>query len=258
MPFLRRLIRIPLLLLHVLLGLAIVFLGFPRHPKGPLGDLRRAVVRAWLRGVTRIFGLRIQVRGRASGDAALVVSNHISWLDIPVLGGLCDIVFLSKAEVRRWPLVGSLATRTGTLYIQRGGKNAANEAADVITFSLIRGQSVLVFPEGTTTHGETVHRFHPRLFAAAQLSERPVQPVGLRYLDTHGERHRFAPWVDDAPLHTHVWRLLGERHVQVEVIFSPLITSRGVDRRGLAELAHAQVAATIGHGRIPAAESPGT
>jgi 1-acyl-sn-glycerol-3-phosphate acyltransferase len=245
MPLLRRLIRIPLLTLHVLSGLLIVLFGFPRRRSEPLGPRRRAIVRAWHRGVLRIFGVRLSIEGEATDEPALYVSNHVSWTDIPIIGALSDVTFLSKDEVARWPVVGTLATRSGTLYIRRGGKNAANEASDVITFSLIRGQSVLVFPEGTTTRGESVRRFHPRLFAAAQLAERLVQPVTLRYLDADGRHDPDAAWVGDDPLGPHLWRLLGRRRNPVAVTFGPALSARGSERRALAEQAHARVAAAL-------------
>ena len=244
MPLLRRSYRLVLLALHLLLGAGLTLLLAPRDPARPFSDFHRAVIRWWHRRLCRVLGLKVHVRGQPAGTPALLVSNHVSWLDIPVIGGAADLAFLSKAEVRRWPVIGWLAYKSGTLFIERGGKNASNAASEVMTFQLLRGRSVLVFPEGTTSEGETVRRFHPRLFAAAQLAERPVQPVALRFRNG-GARDTIAPFVGDDSFPAHMWRVLGTSGIEVELVFCPPLGSRGVERRVLAEQAQAHVAALV-------------
>lgn len=244
MPLLRRSYRLVLLSLHLLAGVGLTLLFAPRDPSQPFSDFHRAVVRWWHRRLCRVLGVRVTVQGRPAGTPALLVANHVSWLDIPVIGGAADLAFLSKAEVRRWPLVGWLAHKAGTLFIQRGGKNASNAASEVMTFQLLRGRSVLVFPEGTTSEGDGVRRFHPRLFAAAQLADRPVQPVALRFRNG-GSRDTVAPFVGDDSFPAHLWRVLGARGIEAELVFCPPISSRGVERRVLAEKAQAHIAAVV-------------
>lgn len=244
MTALRRSYRLLLLTLLVLFGIAATLVLAPRDAGRPRTARHRAVIRAWHALVCRVLGLRVQVYGEPLAGPALLVANHISWLDIPVIGSATDAAFLSKAEVRRWPVIGWLAERSGTLFIRRGGKDAANAAAEVMTFQLLRGGSVLIFPEGTTTTGERMRRFHPRLFAAAQRAERPVQPVALRYLRAPGEPN-VAPFVGDDTFPAHLWRVLGAAPFQVEVIFCPPIASQGVDRRRLAEEAQLRIATVL-------------
>ena len=244
MRTLRRLIRLPLLAVYVVYG-AVLTLLFARHRRDAPPPARFAAIeRRWLRGLLKILGVRLHVTGEPARGGVLYVANHISWLDIPVIGAVLETAFLSKQEVRRWPVVGWLAARAGTLFIQRGGSNAANAATEAMTWQLVGNRPVLIFPEGTTSTGETVLRFHPRLFGAATLAERPVQPVALRY--PHVERiHPTAPFVGDTHLMRHVWDMLGEREIEAELDFLPPIPATGMERKALAEQAREAVKTVV-------------
>ena len=121
----------------------------------------------WYRRVLACLNIRVSVTGQPAEAPCLVVCNHISWLDILVLGSAVPVAFLSKAEVAQWPLISRLSRAGGTLFIQRGGEGAARRSIEGIRKAFKRQQSVAVFPEGTTGKGHTVLPFHPRLFAAA-------------------------------------------------------------------------------------------
>lgn len=240
----RRVSRLILLFLHVLLGAALT-LAFARQREGELPTARfRAITGWWHRRLCRILKIKITVKGTPFAGDALFVANHISWLDIPILGALAEMDFLSKDEVRRWPLVGWLAARSGTLFIQRGGKNASNAAAEAMTFRLRGRHSVLIFPEGTTTEGDGVRRFHPRLFGAAVLAQAPVQPIAIRY--PHVEKiHPTAPFVGDDELPSHLWQILGEREIEAEVRFLNPVSSKDAERKELAEQTRARILQVI-------------
>ena len=242
----RRLIRIPLLIGHLVLGILLT-LAMAHQRRGHPPSGRFAVAgRWWFRGLLRILGIRVAVRGEPAAGGVLFVANHISWLDIPVIGSVLDASFLSKQEVRHWPLVGWLADRGGTLFIKRGGPNASNAATEAMTWRLVRDRSVLIFPEGTTSPGETVLRFHPRLFGAATLADRPVQPIALRY--PHVEKiHPTAPFVGDDHLLRHVWQLLAEPRVEAQVRFLTPIEVAGMDRKTLAERSRERIRAVVEH-----------
>jgi len=214
-------------------------------PVGLLGRIGRGgrIVRWWLRGVAFVLGLRIHVRGRVPGGPALWCANHVSWLDVLVLGGLADVCFVSKAEVRRWPLVGWCAAAAGTLFLARGA-GTASAMLDTVAHRLTHGRSTAVFPEGTTSTGRSVGRFHHRLFGAAIKAERPVQPVALRYLEA-GAASRRAPFVGEDSLVPHLVDVLAGGTIEVEVTLLPLVSSRGHDRRSLARAAQASVASLI-------------
>lgn len=237
----RRPLRVAHVLLHIATGFAVAFaVGAFRDPHRPAV---RHAARWWLARLNRVLSLEISVSGAPGEHAALFVSNHVSWLDIPVLGGATGVHFLSKAEVAEWPLIGALATAAGTLYIRRGG-GQVRERTRQIAQHIAEGRSILVFPEGTTTDGADVRDFHAPLFAAATAGGHPVQPVAIRYLGDGDAPHALAPFIGDDEFHVHLWRLLLEDQVRVEVAFLPPL--RGVqDHREAAQAAHAAVRAAL-------------
>ncbi|MGP4843597.1 lysophospholipid acyltransferase family protein [Marinobacter sp. 1Y8] len=163
----------------------------------------------------RCLGFRVHEQGQAEPGPVLLVSNHISWSDIPILGGVVKLRFLSKSEVRSWPVIGWLAAQAGTLFIRRGG-GQARIARDTIAATLAAGQSVLVFPEGTTSVGITVLPFHSRLLSAAQEAGVPIQPISIGYR-RNGHTDHLAPFIGDDAFQTHLLRLLKEPAVEVTV-----------------------------------------
>lgn len=244
----RRLSRLFLLVLHLALGAVLTLLFTRAHQPAP-GPVFDAVAGWWRARIARVMGLRIIMRGRPVDGPALLVANHISWLDIPVLGWIPSISFLSKSEVRAWPLIGWVAARGGTLFIRRGSRGGADNAAEQITWHLIRGRKVLLFPEGTTTDGSAVRAFHPRLFAAAVLAGVPIQPVALRYTVPQGQArgtpHPTMPFIGDDTFPTHLWRVLAEPRTIVEVEYLPVVPVHGQDRKALAQTARESIVRTI-------------
>jgi 1-acyl-sn-glycerol-3-phosphate acyltransferase len=163
------------------------------------------------------------------------VSNHISWLDILVLHGAQYCRFVSKSEVRRWPLVGALATGGGTLYIERASRRDAMRVVHQMAASLQAGDIVAVFPEGTTTDGVDLLPFHANLIQAAVAVDAPVQPVGLQFLDTEtGAHSRSAAYIDDDTLVGSAWRLLSGPGVTAVVAYGAPQRAAGRDRRAWA------------------------
>lgn len=136
-----------------------------------------------------ILGVRTAVTGLAPSYPSLVVSNHISWHDIVAIGQHTDIDFVAKAEISQWPIIGTLAARGGTLFIDRGSREAASSIIDIMSTQLLQ-KSVLVFPESTTTLGDQMLPFKRRLFQAAHNANTPIQPIALYYegRDRNGER----------------------------------------------------------------------
>jgi lyso-ornithine lipid O-acyltransferase len=240
MKALRVAFRLVLLLVHVGIGMVVVVvIGHQREQGVPRGRFERAA-RWWLGRIPRIAGVRVHVRGTPLEGPVLAVSNHVSWLDIPVLGGLAPVGFLSKAEVRRWPLVGWLAASTGTRFIERGA-HGATEVTERIAKDLLLGRRMHVFAEGTTSDGHDVRRFHPRLLAAAHVAGCPIQPVAIRYLPTPDGRPTPAPYYGDAVLLFNLLRVVAEPVLDVEVRFLEPIAVGDRDRRALADAARQAV-----------------
>lgn len=208
----------------------------PASHVGRHSKRQKAVIAWWLLKVSRICGISLRCHGQASGVPTLFVANHVSWLDICILGGLSGACFLSKSEVRRWPVIGWLSWRAGTVFIDRGGKGAAEQAMGQLVFRLRHGDSVILFPEGTTTDGSYVRKFHPRLFGAAQLTRSAVQPVAVEYGNQNGGPS-VAAFVGDQSLASNAWILLGNRTTSCVVRFLPVIYPAEMERRELASRA---------------------
>jgi 1-acyl-sn-glycerol-3-phosphate acyltransferase len=213
-----------------------------------------AFTRHWHRRLCAILGIRIHVKGRLD-PGCLLIGNHISWLDIPLVGGQGEIAFLSKAEVRRWPLIGWLADTAGTQFIERGAIRVA-EISEVLRRRVREGRTLMIFPEGTTSDGASVLRFHARLFALAQETGLRIQPVALAYLrDADRTPDTVAPFVGDDTLVAHLLRVIRHPGLVAEIHFlTPLTCGEGVPRRALAEQARRAIldALEVDRGRATA------
>ncbi len=195
---------------------------------------QKPVIRYWHRRFCELMNLDIRVHGTADRRPALWVSNHVSWLDIPVIGSHFPVYFLSKAEVADWPLVGHLARAGGTLYIRRGAGDS-NGVATQMAEHLQAGRSVLFFPEGTTTDGRQLKTFFHKLFQAACITGADIQPVVLCYRDERGELHTVAPFIGDDEFADHALKVLKERPIRVELVVLPRVSVNGRDARAISK-----------------------
>lgn len=193
---------------------------------------QRPVIRWWCRRFCNILNLDIQVHGEPLQRHALWVSNHVSWLDIPVLGSHFPVHFLSKAEVARWPVVGWLAKVAGTLFIQRGSGDAG-QVENQLAHHLDEGRDVLFFPEGTTTDGSKLKRFFHKLFGAAVKTQVPIQPVLVCYRDEHDALHPHAPFIGDDEFLSHAIDILKGHRMVVDILVLPPEEVGGRDARTL-------------------------
>ena len=176
--------------LHALRGLATIVFVFPRRGE----QQRNAHVQAWALRMLALLGIRLELHGEppATGPV-LLVANHISWLDILVMHAARHCRFVAKAEVRHWPLIGTLASGGGTLYIERESRRDAMRVVHHMAESLKRGEIVAVFPEGTTSDGRELLPFHGNLIQAAISADAPAQPVALCFLDSATRETSFSP-----------------------------------------------------------------
>jgi 1-acyl-sn-glycerol-3-phosphate acyltransferase len=197
----------------------------------------------WHRVLLRILGVRVRRHGEPVATAHLSVANHVSWLDISVINAIEPVRFVAKSEIRNWPLAGWLATAAGSFYLRRG-KGDVPRLADRLAVFLRGGGSVALFPEGTTSDGRGVLRFHARMFAPAIDARCAVQPVALRYHAVDGRD--IAPFVGDDDLLRHVLRVLRVARLDVDVTYCAPIDARGRERTELASAAQAAVEQALG------------
>ncbi len=218
----------------------IVFL-FPQMT-APQRDAR---VQRWARDMLGVLGIQLRVRGTvpASGPL-LLVANHISWLDILVVHAARHCRFVAKSDVKHWPLIGTLATGGGTLYIERESRRDAMRVVHHMADALRAGDIVAVFPEGTTTDGERLLPFHANLIQAAISAEAPAMPMALSFLDAaSGHTSQAARYIDADTLVGSIWRLLTSAPLVAVVAFGESQRAEGRDRRAWAAALHASVAA---------------
>ncbi|MBS0211639.1 MAG: 1-acyl-sn-glycerol-3-phosphate acyltransferase [Proteobacteria bacterium] len=245
---LRYLVRVPLLLLHVVVALpvTVALISLPdggrRLRNGE--SLRQRMIRAWQGGLLRIFGLRPRRVGAPLPGAALFVANHVSWIDITLLHSQHAVGFVAKSEIARWPLVGWMANRAGTIYHRRGNENSLRDVMEQCVVRLRAGQPVGVFPEGGTGDGQNVRVFHARILQAAVDADVPVQPVALGYGE-HASAQTQVAFARGESFGRNFLRLLGERGRVVEVQFLQPIAPVSGGRRGMAENARAQIAQAL-------------
>ena len=233
MRLLRRLYRLIRLLPHIALGLWRAATILP-HDRPPRSLREWDTVRRWIYRALDIVGVDVRVHGQLPDGPALVVANHISWLDLGALIPVVDAGFIAKSELARWPVLGFLIARGGTVFIDRRGNDSAARITREMIRRLEQGDRVAVFPEGMTNRGP-MRRFHPRLFEAARATGVPIQPVALHY------DNDVAPFVDHIGFVPHLWRVLGERRITVDVWLLPPIHTGDRDRRSIARSAEEAV-----------------
>ena len=201
---------------------------------------RRAL---WLqsscRRVLRGMGIGFSVQGEPPARG-LLVSNHLSYLDILIYSAAAPCVFVSKAEIAQWPYFGFAAKQSGTLFIDRSSRASAQRVAHEIAERLAIAVPILVFPEGTSSDGSAVMRFHSSLFEPAAAAQAPVTAAAVRYIVENGVPERELCWYGDEDFLPHLWRTLNTPGFRAVVQFAaPRVFA---DRRTAAAETHAEVA----------------
>jgi 1-acyl-sn-glycerol-3-phosphate acyltransferase len=227
--------------LHVLHGM-LVMTRFPALDEAG----RHARIRWWSAGLLRTMGLTLEVSGQPRPGATLLIANHISWLDIAAIHAAAPHArFVSKADVLQWPLLGWLIRNAGTLFIERERKRDAVRVVHAMAEALQAGDTVAVFPEGTTGTGPAPLPFHANLLQAAVATATPVQPVVLRFADAAQAYSQAVVYIGDTTLLQSLWRVACARGLRAHVQILPAVATAHADRRALAEHLRELVAAEL-------------
>jgi 1-acyl-sn-glycerol-3-phosphate acyltransferase len=248
-----RLLRVAL---HLFQGLATCALIFPLIG---IAD-RQAHIKRWSVKLLALCDVRIQLshqHGAQSAARALIVANHVSWLDIFVINALHPCRFVAKSDIRDWPLIGWLCEKAGTIFISRGKLRDVRRIYQGLVASLHAGEHVAFFPEGTTAAQGTLLPFHANLFEAAIEAEVPIQPYAVRYVDQHGQLHPAADFIGDMTFAQSLMTILKAPGMTAQLMLLPVIdTSAASHRRELADAAYTAIALALdesvgaGAGRI--------
>jgi 1-acyl-sn-glycerol-3-phosphate acyltransferase len=229
-------------MLHLLAGLAACALIFPwasaaRHDR---------IVQSWSRKLLSIVGVSVrQDAGVPALEHAMIVANHVSWLDIFVINSLHPCHFVAKSEIREWPVLGWLAEKGGTVFLARGNRRELRHIFKGMVSALERGDRVAFFPEGTTAAQGSVLPFHANLFEAAVDARVLVQPYALRYLNAQGQLHPSVDFTGDITFAQSMLAVLSGPAIEARLTCLPPLNGDGAHRRELAQAAHDAVAAVL-------------
>jgi 1-acyl-sn-glycerol-3-phosphate acyltransferase len=245
-PRLIRAARWARLVVHLAEAAYILGVRWPRAS----ASRREALAAGWSLGLLRLLAIRVEVEGETPQGArrkpALLVANHVSWLDIFAIGAVRHTRFIAKHEIRDWPLAGWIANRAGTLFVRRGSRKDAARTTEAMREALSSGDWVGFFPEGTTTEGDQLLRFHSALFEPAIGHGAPVRPVAVRYEHPDGTLLREAAFVGDMSFAESLGRVIGVRSTVVRIVFAPPIEAAQGDRRSIASEAERRIASALG------------
>lgn len=235
--------RLSRVVAHILYGLGLAYTVWDAQDDAT--RKRRTI--AWSMRLLNLLGLRVDCQGKTHEGSRLVVSNHISWLDIIVINSVMPSRFVSKAEVGQWPVIGRMVTAAGTLYLVRERRRDAMRVLGLMSQALRDGQSVAVFPEGTTGAGHEIMHFHPNLVQSAIDANAPIQPVVLSYRDAHHAVSPSAAYIGDTGLLASLWMVASAKDLRVSVQILPAQTVDHADRRALTERLHTDMSQRLAH-----------
>lgn len=207
---------------------------------------RRARRQGWSSRLLKILGIRLEQAGEPIAPGSLLVANHVSWVDIFVVNALAPSAFVSKAEVRRWPVIGWLAARNETVFLRRGSRSHARIINREIAAILGEGRNAALFPEGTTTDGSHVQHFHAALLQPALDAGHPVQALALSYLGPDGRRTLTPAYDGDIRLGECLAAIIAEQGLVARVRAAPALpAAAATDRRALARQARDWIAREV-------------
>ena len=244
---LRGLWRLGRATVHILHGVFIAATRFGRIDAAA----RMGLVQWWSARFLSLLGVELILHGTPQPGAKLLVANHISWLDILAIDAVAPARFVSKSEVRHWPVLGWLVTASGTLYIERARPRDALRVVHQMAAALQAGDTLAIFPEGTTGDGHAVLPFHANLLQGAIATATPVQPVALRFFDPVHAVSPAVSYLGDTSLLQSVWSVVCAQGLRVRVSVLPALAVAHADRRQLAERLRAEIGAALAQPPLP-------
>lgn len=234
------------ILLHVICGVCTLSFLFPFLSRAQ----KERRIQEWSKKLLKIFHIRLRVIGseKILSNPHLLVSNHISWLDIHVINAFKPVRFVAKSEVRGWPVFGWMAEQLGTVFIRRDSARHARQVVDQVA-QVLKIESVCIFPEGTSTRGDSVLPFKPNLFESAILAHVPVLPIAISYRSrSTGLRSDAPAFIGDMGLLESMSNVIASRDIEVHLtLIKPYLTDKSVntDRKELALYSQEAIIKTI-------------
>jgi len=212
-------------------------------------ERRRRLLAWWSAKLLRILNVSWQVEGSAPGSGergAMIAANHISWLDIFLISSVRPTRFIAKSEVLEWGIAGWIAERAGTLFIRRDQWRDTARVSEIVRAALAEGQCVGLFPEGLTTEGDTLLKFHSSLFQPAVANDANVHPAAIRYERLDGSICREISFRGERTFMESLRLIIAEPAVVARISFAPHVETAGAHRREVAQATRSRVAEMLG------------
>jgi 1-acyl-sn-glycerol-3-phosphate acyltransferase len=211
-------------------------------------ERRRALTRWWSGKLLAILNVSAEVEGddAAIPGSIMIAANHVSWLDIFVISSVRPTRFIAKGEIREWPFAGWIADRAGTLFIQRNQWRDTARINARVRSVLDEGDCVGLFPEGITTEGDRLLKFHSALFEPAIANGVRVQAAAIRYELADGTLCRDMSFFGERTFMQSLRLIIGQPAVRARIVFLPPIATDGSTRRAVASAAAQGIATRLG------------
>ncbi len=236
-----RFVRWARMTLHLLQGLLVTGLVYPRIAPAT----RARITQLWSIKMLRILNITLVASGarpEVGSKKLFLVANHVSWLDIFVINAAQPSRFVAKSEIRDWPIAGWLCEAAGTIFVRRTKRSDTTRINAIIHDVLDSGDTVAFFPEGTTTRGDRLLKFHTSLFEPAVANQAVVIPAAIRYHDKNGEPSEATIFVGQITFSKSISAIIAERNLQATIMFAPGIATATKNRRETAEAAEDAIA----------------
>jgi 1-acyl-sn-glycerol-3-phosphate acyltransferase len=233
------------MLAHAATAALILRAVFPRASP----DRRRAFVRWWSAKLLSILNVTARIEGSVPAETpggTMIAANHVSWLDIFLISSVRPTRFIAKSEIREWPIAGWIVERAGTLFIRRGVRREIMRISERVHDALAQGDCVGLFPEGLTSEGDKLLKFHSPLFESAVANRAVVHPAAIRYENADGTLCRDASYVGERTFMESLTLIIGQRSILARVGFAAAIDTEGATRREVTKIAEARIANLLG------------
>lgn len=236
--------RLLVLMLHMVIGLLICGVFFPLSKVGT----HEILIRWWSARLLTICRVELKFIDCSDGTVAqraLIVSNHVSWLDIFVMNAQQPCYFVAKADIRSWPIIGWFSQKAGTIFLERGKQREVRRIYEGLVHQIHDGKRIAFFPEGTTAPQGTVLAFHANLFEAAIEAQVPVEPFSIRYLDASGKLHSAVDFIGEMTIVESMQAILKGGKITAELRQLRTINTINAHRREVAQEARLAVARSL-------------
>jgi 1-acyl-sn-glycerol-3-phosphate acyltransferase len=225
----------------------ILWIKFPRLNR----ERKLEEIKAWSQHTLEILGIEVLhetslTKIEQSASPLMFVANHVSWVDALIIQSIQPSIFVAKAEVKAWPIVGSIAKGCGVVFVNRGSPSSARRMVDEVSSALHHGYCVAVFPEGTSSEGSSVSLFHANLFEAAINHHIQIQPLAIRYTNpATGALCLKAAFIGDIGFVQSLHQVMTSTGIQAKVHVGDMLSPQGHSRRTLAHLSHRSVSSQL-------------